>query len=339
MTQLSVRAVAGLPPHLRAGDDLAALLCAGPARAGFANGDVVCVSSKAVAKTEGRAVPAADAHDRDAVVDSETDRVVARLGPLRVVRTRHGLVLAAAGVDASNTEPRTVAPLPVEPDASARRLRDELRAWTGRNVAVVVTDTAGRAWRHGQSDIAVGCAGLRPLVDLAGQPDAYGRPLAVTAPAVADEVAAAADLVLAKAALTPVAVVSGLGDLVLPPGDHGPGAAALVRPEHEDLFGWGAADAVHAATRRGDGDGRGFAHHPVDPAGLVAEAAAGCPDLRAEHSPDGTVTAWGDALAAGAFGERVRALGWAHGLVVDERDDDIARPGDRVYRWTLRSRP
>ncbi len=258
MSRLRVRAVEGLP-RLGSGDDLSGLLAAAlatpdPSADGLADGDVVCVSSKAVAKTEGRVMVA----DRDAVTEAETVRVVARRGPLRVVRTRHGLVLAAAGVDASNTEPGTVVPLPLDPDASARRLREELAVRTGRNVAVVVTDTAGRAWREGQVDIAVGCAGLPAIVDLAGRTDAYGIVLEVTAPAVADEVAAAADLVLGKAALTPAAVVSGLAHLVLPAGEHGPGAAALVRPEAQDLFGLGAHDAVLAAVRRAATDRAGF---------------------------------------------------------------------------------
>lgn len=338
VTRLGVRAVEGLP-RLTAGDDLAALLADSLGQT-LADGDVVCVSSKAVAKVEGRTVRAA----RDRLVEAETDRVVARQGTLRVVRTRHGLVLAAAGVDASNTEPGSVVPLPHDPDGSARALRAGLRERTARNVAVLVTDTAGRAWRTGQTDLAVGCAGLPPLVDLAGRTDAWGNVLEVTEPAVADAVAAAADLVLGKAALTPAAVVSGLGDLVLPPGADGPGAAALVRPEAEDLFGLGAADAVRAAARRGADDARGFSRAPGSPAdraaAVVAEAAAplaGRLDVTYVH-PD--VTAHGDPVARGALGERLAALGWASGLLVrpvddDERPDDPAAPS----QWTLRDRP
>ena len=332
MSELRVRAVEGLP-RLRSGDDLSALLTTALAAAGadaLADGDMVCVSSKAVAKTEGRVTVA----DRDSVTEAETVRVVARRGPLRVVRTRHGLVLAAAGVDASNTEPGTVVPLPLDPDASARRLREQLAARTGCNVAVVVTDTAGRAWREGQADIAVGCAGLPALVDLAGRTDAYGIVLEVTAPAVADEVASAADLVLGKAALTPVAVVSGLAHLVLPRAEHGPGAAALARPEADDLFGLGARDAVLAAVRRGAADRAGFVADGGDPTGLVTAAAepfAGALEVVHDEGT-GTVTARGDAVAAGALGERLGVLGWAHGYAVEPV------PG-AAWAWTLTPRP
>ncbi len=341
MTSLRVRAVAGLP-RLAADDDLAGLLLGAlgaEGAEGLADGDVLCVSSKAVAKVEGRRRVA----DRAAVVDDETDRVVARRGPLRVVRTRHGLVLAAAGVDASNTEPGTVVPLPVDPDASARALRTAVHGRAGHNVAVVVTDTVGRAWRDGQTDVAVGCAGLPPLLDLAGETDAFGTVLEVTAPAVADEVAGAAELVLAKDGLTPVAVVSGLAHLVLPAGDDGPGAAALVRPEGDDLFGLGAADAVAAAVRRGPGDARGFASGHPDVDDLVAAAAAPIGDeLRVGVRPGdrpgdrpGSVEAAGDAHAAGAFGERLRVLCWAVGLDVETGPAD---PTDRTWVWTLRGR-
>lgn len=337
MTDLEVRAVEGLP-RLGPGDDLATLLTGATAGV-LVDGAVVCVSSKAVAKVEDRTVLAA----REQVVDAETDRVVARRGPLRVVRTRHGLVLAAAGVDASNTEPGTVVPLPVDPDGSARRLRAGLAARTGRNVAVVVTDTAGRAWRWGQTDVAVGCAGLPPLVDLAGTTDAWGNTLEVTQPAVADAVAAAADLVQGKAALTPAAVVTGLGHLVLPPGEDGPGAAALVRPEDQDLFGLGAADAVRAAVGRGTDDARGFPAATLDLSdrAAVVEAAtapfAGWLDV---SYVDPLVTARGGPVERGALGERLAVLGWASGLVVRSvSDDDRADDPAATSQWTLRHRP
>jgi len=259
-----------------------------------------------------------------------------------VARTRHGLVLAAAGVDASNTETGTVVPLPLDPDDSARRLRAELATSTGCRLAVVVTDTAGRAWREGQTDIAVGCAGLPPLVDLAGRTDAYGRMLEVTAPAVADEVAAAAGLVLAKDAMTPAAVVTGLGHLLMPPGEDGPGAAALTRPEEHDLFGLGSPDAVLAAVRRGDSDRAGF---PVDTRALggrvadLVQVAAGPfgDELRIAADPaTGTVRAHGDPLAAGALGERLQVLAWAVGCSVQA----LARPEPGVTAaWTLTDAP
>ena len=338
---LTVRAVPGLP-ELTSGADLIDLLLAADPR--LVEGDVVTVSSKAVAKVEGRVAPGI----RDDLVVAETDRVVASRGRLRIVRTWHGLVLAAAGVDASNTAEQTVVPLPVDPDASARRLRTAITERAGLNVAVIVTDTAGRAWRIGQTDIAVGCAGLEPAHDLTGHPDASGRPLEVTAPAVADELAGAAELVLAKAGGTPVAVVSGLAGLVLPPGRHGPGAAALIRPEDEDLFGLGATDAVLAAVRRSTGDARGFAANPADPAALLA----GLAGLAAGEDDAVSVTVTGPALvarpgtgrapadpdvllAAGAVAERLCVLAWAHGLA------PVATtvPDGAVSAWTLHQRP
>ncbi len=327
--RLSVRAVSDLP-DLVPGADLAALVAGGEP----ADGDVVVVSSKAVAKVEGRV----RAGPLDEVVAAETVRVVAARGALRIVRTRHGLVLAAAGVDESNTTPGTVVPLPVDPDASARRLRADLLRRTGRNVAVLVTDTAGRPWRTGQTDIAVGCAGLAPLLDLAGHRDGWGRPLSVTAPAIADEAAGAAQLVLAKAARTPVAVLTGLAAHVLPVGEEGPGAAALVRPDAEDLFGLGSREAVHAAARRGPADARGFAAGA--PAGLLSgrlrelARAAGSGVVAVEVSvtdgppPTATVLPAGgrgcrDAdvlLAAGAVAERLLALAWADRVALVEAD-------------------
>ncbi len=237
--------------EVAAGDDLAALVTAATA---LTDGDVLAVTSKVVSKSEGRVVAMA----RDRAVVAETDRMVATRGHTSIVRTRHGLVMAAAGVDASNTEPGSVVLLPEDPDASARALRDRIRALTGRNVAVLVTDTAGRAWRHGQTDIAIGAAGLDPLHDFSGRTDGYGNELAVTAPAVADELAAAADLVKGKLGRRPAAVVRGLGHLVLPVGSHGDGAAALVREETEDMFGLGSREAVRLALRGDPVDLRGF---------------------------------------------------------------------------------
>ena len=176
-------------PEVAAGDDLAAMLVAllgndGP-EDGLLDGDVVAVTSKVVAKAEGRV----RAGTREDAVAAETVRVVARRGPTTIARTRHGLTMAAAGVDASNVAVGHVVLLPVDPDASARAIRQRLAELTGRTVGVVVTDTAGRAWREGQTDIAVGAAGVRVVESFAGQVDAHGNPLVVTAPAVADEIA------------------------------------------------------------------------------------------------------------------------------------------------------
>jgi coenzyme F420-0:L-glutamate ligase / coenzyme F420-1:gamma-L-glutamate ligase len=245
--------------EVTAGDDLAALL----ARAfELDDGDIVVVTSKVVSKAEGRVVPGG----REAALHAETERVVASRAGTTIARTRHGLVLAAAGIDASNTPTGTVVLLPLDPDDSARRLREALARDPGRNVAVLVTDTAGRAWREGQTDIAIGAAGIEVLHDYSGQVDPHGNELAVTAPAVADELAAAGDLVKRKLDGRPVAVVRGLETLVLPAGRHGPGAVALVRGEASDMFGLGARDAVLAALR--GQDQRGFGA-PVPAAALV----------------------------------------------------------------------
>ena len=240
MTRLEAWAPDGFP-EVAAGDDLATLVLAAlGGGTDLVDGDVVCVTSKVVSKAEGRT----RVGDREAAIDEETERVVARRGPTRIVRNRLGLTMAAAGVDASNVAPGSVVLLPLDPDASARALRREVHARTGTNVAVVVTDTSGRAWREGQTDIAVGAAGLLVAEDFAGRTDPHGNPLVVTLPAVADEIAGAAELVQGKLGGRPVAVVRGRADLVLPPGDDGPGAASLVRAEGGDLFGWGAREAV-----------------------------------------------------------------------------------------------
>jgi coenzyme F420-0:L-glutamate ligase/coenzyme F420-1:gamma-L-glutamate ligase len=232
-------------PEVTAGADLAALVAA---EVDLLDGDVVVITSKVVSKAEGRVQPGGRPH----AVDGELTRVVARRGPNVIAQTRHGLVMAAAGVDASNVDSGSVVTLPGDPDESARRLREALLERTGCNVAVIVTDTAGRAWRNGQTDMAIGCAGIPPLVDLAGTLDRYGNVLSVTAPAYADEIAGAADLVKGKTTGRPVAVVRGLRHRVLPSGVPGPGAATLVRRSDDDLFGLGSRDAVVAASLRVD---------------------------------------------------------------------------------------
>lgn len=254
MSSFHVRAVAGIGEVTR-GTDLAALVVE---HAGLAAGDVIVVTSKVVSKAEGRVVLAGEGPTgKDRALAAETDRVVASRGAIRIVRTHHGLVMAAAGIDASNTEPGTLVLLPEDPDRSARELRDRIRELTGLDVGVVISDTSGRAWRHGQTDIAVGAAGLAVLHDHAGRSDSYGNVLAVTAPALADEVAGAGDLAKGKLSGSPVAVLSGLARLVLPAGDHGSGAAALVREEATDMFGYGAREAVVNAVLAPDA-GRGF---------------------------------------------------------------------------------
>lgn len=242
--EVSVLALGGIG-EVRAGDDLAALVLAavaddpaGPLR----DGDVLVVTSKVVSKSEGRAVPA-DA--REAAIREAAVHTLARRGPTRIVRDRHGLVLAAAGVDNSNVDPGEVLLLPLDPDASAARLRAAVRERTGTDVGVVVSDTLGRAWRLGQTDVAIGAAGVRVVEDYAGRRDPYGNDLHVTAVALADELAAAADLVKTKLAGRPVALVRGLAHLV---GDGAGSARDLAREPALDMFGHGSQEAVLAAV-------------------------------------------------------------------------------------------
>ncbi len=263
MAGLSARGLAGLP-EVRRGDDLAALIAvalaaehapaptaADPSTSPLRDDQIVVVAHKAVSKAEGavvelaavqpseRALALAGEQGRDpravqVVLDQSRELVRAANGVL-ICRTHHGFLCANAGVDASNSaSPETLITLPADPDASARGLRARLRELTGAAPAVLITDSFGRAWRHGQCDVAIGCAGMQPLEDWRGREDSTGMRLNATWIAVADAAAAAADLARAKDSREPVVVVEGLGRFVT--AQDGPGAVALLRPLGEDLF-------------------------------------------------------------------------------------------------------
>ena len=227
--RIEVLAVAGLP-EVRPGDDLAELIAGA---VDLVDGDVVVVTQKVVSKAEDRLVDIDPEVGHRPLVERESVRILRRRGDLVIAETEHGFVCANAGVDLSNVEVGQAALLPVDSDRSARRIRDALRHRFSVDVAVVVSDTFGRPWRRGVTDVAIGCAGLRPVVDLRGTTDALGRELQVTEVAVVDEIAAAAELVMGKAAGVPVAVVRGID-----PAWFGDGSVVddVVRSPDEDLF-------------------------------------------------------------------------------------------------------
>ncbi|MFC5230624.1 coenzyme F420-0:L-glutamate ligase [Pseudonocardia zijingensis] len=270
---LTILPVRGLP-DFRPGDDLAGALA--QAAPWLQDGDVVVVTSKVFSKTEGRLVPApTDPEERDALrrelVDAETERVLARRGRTLIVAGKLGIVQAAAGVDGSNVRRDELALLPADPDASAARLRADLRRLREVDVAVVVTDTMGRTWRVGQTDVAIGSAGLPVLHRYEGTHDAEGNELLVTEVALADELAAAADLVKGKLGGLPVAVVRGLN-----PVDDGSTARDLVRPVEDDLFSLGTEEAIAQGRREAVllGAEDGFTDEPVDAAAVRRAAGA-----------------------------------------------------------------
>jgi dehydro coenzyme F420 reductase / coenzyme F420-0:L-glutamate ligase / coenzyme F420-1:gamma-L-glutamate ligase len=315
----AVRGLAGGSPA-GAGAALADSGTAGAAP-GLADGDILVITSKIVSKAEGQVVTG----DREAAIDAETVRVVARRGPSRIVQTRHGLVLAAAGVDASNTVPGTVALLPADPDASARRIRAGLADRLGVTVAVLITDTMGRPWRMGQADAAIGAAGLLPLHDYRGQPDTFGVPLEVTLAAVGDELAAAADLVKGKTRGIPVALVRGLGGLVT--AADGPGAVALIRPADQDMFRLGAADVL--AARR---TVREFTPDPVDASAVHRAIAAALTAPAPHHSAPARFAVVSSAPARTALLDAMLAA-W----VTDLRADGFTQ--EQITRRVRRGEP
>lgn len=227
---ITVLPLAGLP-EVRPGDDLAGLLATAALDEGVQHGDCLVVTSKVVSKAEGRLVAAADDDARREWVAAESVRTLRRRGDLVITETRHGFVCANAGVDASNVPDGLIALLPEDPDRSARRFRDVMRS-RGIDVAVVISDTFGRPWRNGVVDVALGVAGLRAVVDLRGTTDSNDRTLEVTEIAVADEVAAAAELVMGKARGVPAAIVRGLDPSWLGDGS----GRDLIRAPGDDLF-------------------------------------------------------------------------------------------------------
>lgn len=287
-------------PEFRPGDDLAGalapVLTADPH--GLADGDVVVLTSKVLSKTEGRIVTApTDPDERDALrrrlVDQESVRVVARVNRTLITENRIGLVQAAAGVDGSNVEADELALLPEDPDASAAALATGLRRLTGARVAVLVTDTMGRAWRTGQTDVAIGAAGLQVSVGYDGAVDGQGNELMVTDVAVADEIAAAADLVKGKLGARPVAVVRGLDHLLVPDREDDdddestppPVARDLVRDPAMDLFRLGTVEALTQGRREAVPARRSvrrFSDEPV-PADALADAVADALTAPAPH--------------------------------------------------------
>jgi coenzyme F420-0:L-glutamate ligase/coenzyme F420-1:gamma-L-glutamate ligase len=326
---IEILPVAGLP-EFRPGDDLGAAIAA--AAPWLRDGDVVVVTSKVVSKCEGRLVTAPDDPEaRDALrrrlVDAEAVRVLARKGRTLITENRLGLVQAAAGVDGSNVGAAELALLPVDPDSSAAALRAGLRERLGVAVAVLVTDTMGRAWRNGQTDAAVGSAGLAVLHGYAGAVDSHGNELIVTEVAVADEIAAAADLVKGKLTGIPVAVVRGL-----PVADDGSTARRLVRSGTEDLFWLGTAEAVELGRQQAQllrRSVRQFADQPV-PSHLVEAAVAEALTAPAPHHTRPVRFVWLQTPAA-----RTRLLdrmrdNWRSDLAGD------GKPADAIERRVTR---
>lgn len=225
---ITVIPVPGLP-EVAAGDDLARLLIERLGEDGLIERDIVVVTQKVISKAEGRLVPA---EQKEAAVEDESRRVLRRTaGGMVISETRHGFVCANAGIDASNVDIDHVVLLPVDPDASARAIRARLKHLSGKDVGVVISDTFGRAWRLGQTDIAIGLAGFDAFIDYRTTRDTHGRELVATRIAVADQIAGAAELVMGKAEHTCAAIVRGAKVT------FGRGAAAdLVRPPGEDLF-------------------------------------------------------------------------------------------------------
>jgi len=227
---VTIRPLTGIP-EIIAGDDLAGMLSEALSPMAPTDGDILVVTQKVVSKAEGATRPAADEAAYRQIVEEEAEAVLRRRGPLVITVTKHGFVCANAGVDRSNVDGAQVVLLPNDPDRSAHRIRLRLERDLGVTMAVIITDTFGRAWRRGLVDVAIGVSGMLPVLDLRGSTDMHGRILEVTEVAIADEIAAAAELVTGKARGIPAALVSGYS---YPPGDGR--ATDLIRPPAEDMF-------------------------------------------------------------------------------------------------------
>ena len=321
--ELRIWGISGLP-EVKPGADIATLIV--EQEPSLQDGDVVVVTSKIVSKAEGRLVDAAPGDEAawSDVVAAEAVRVVATRGRTRIVETRHGFVLAAAGVDTSNVAAGQLALLPTDGDASAQRIRDRFSELLGVDVAVVVTDTFGRPWRNGLVDVAIGVAGMAALIDYRGEHDSFGNELAMTEIAIADEVAAAAELVMGKLAGVPVAIVRGLS--IDPAGDRG--VKPLLRSAADDMFRLGTAEAVHEGRRSAVFERRTirrFTTEPVD-AALVRRAIDAAITAPAPHHS----TPWRFVVVESAA-SRLQLLNdmlaaWTADLRRDGFDDDaIAR--------------
>ena len=236
MSRLTILPIEGIG-EIRPGDQLGDVIveaCRAEPNGPLADGDVLVVTQKVVSKAETRlvAVDATDPLSHKRLVEDEAVRIVRRRGDLIITETRHGFICANSGVDLSNVERGTAALLPIDSDRSARRIRDIIRARLGVEVGVIVSDTFGRPWRRGLTDVAIGVAGIAGVVDLRGTPDSLGRIMQVTEVAVADEIAAAAELVMGKSSGIPVAVVRGVETEWL----RDASMVELIRPPAEDLF-------------------------------------------------------------------------------------------------------
>ena len=313
--RLEVFGVEGLP-EIAEGDDLGALIAAAVA---LADGDVVVVAQKVVSKSEGALVdvdPARRDDEQTRVVAEQTAKVVARRGDVVIVRTHHGFVCANAGVDASNVAPDRLALLPADPDASAARLRASLRIRAGVEVGVIVSDTFGRPWRAGQTNVALGVAGIAPMRDFRGEKDSFGMTLEATVIAIADELAGAAELVMGKSDGVPVAVVRGAPVQR----DEQATGRALLRPLEEDMFATGALDAV--AARRSV---REFSDRAV-PGDVVERAVAAAVTAPAPHGSRNATPfrfVWLRSDAARASFLDALAQAWREDLSTDGATPDV----------------